>query len=355
MKPDFVSLTIMHRQRGLSLIELMISIGLGLVVLAALTSVFVNNSANRRDLDRSAVVLENGRYALSVLNSDLALAGYYAGLVTPTGTTALPCSTTVTGWQTSLARPVQGSNHTGASSSDMPCITTRKANTDAIFIQRASSCVAGPTTAAGCTGVTAGAAYLQVSECGDEYLTTPFRLSTDATTLTLRSTVVPTGGTPACSTTAATVAPIRKFYRSIYYVDSANILWRLDIDADSAALPPGTAVQIASGIENMQVEYGSDTNGDGAPDTFASAPADWGQVVGARVSLLVRADSAAPAYTDDKSYFLGDVCSLPSGSACPAPYAASTPIVRTASDQQFKRHVFSSYITFSNIVGRRQQ
>jgi type IV pilus assembly protein PilW len=355
MKPSSAS-SPGRREQGLSLIELMISITLGMIVLASLITVFVNNSASRRDLDRSAGVLENGRYAIGLLNDDLGLAGYYGSLTTLTGTTDLPCSTTVSEWSTSLARPVHGSNHTGTTSGDLPCVT-RKTNTDAIFIQRASSCVSGPTAETGCAGVAAGTAYLQVSECGDEYQTTKFRLSTDATTLTLKSIVLSTsGGSPTCSTTAATVAPIRKFYRSIYYVDSANILWRLDIDAASTASPPGTPVQIASGIESMQIEYGLDSNGDGAPDSFSSAPTAWDQVVGARVSLLVRADSSAPGYVDDKSYFLGDICSLPPGSStCPSPYSSSTPVVRSTSDQAFRRHVFSSYVTFGNVVGRRQQ
>ncbi|HEX6733311.1 MAG TPA: PilW family protein, partial [Azonexus sp.] len=210
------------------------------------------------------------------------------------------------------------------------------------------------------TAITAGTAYLQVSECGDEYLTTPVRVSTDSTTLTLRSTILPTGSatSPTCSTTAGTVAPIRKFYRSIYYIDDANVLWRLDVDAGSAASPPGTPVQIASGIDNMQIEYGLDNNADGAPDTFSSDPtaAEWALVVGARVSLLVSAESSAPGYSDDKTYNLGDICSLPPGTtSCAAPYSANTAVVRTTSEQRFNRHVFSSYITFGNVVGRRQQ
>ncbi|MBM3343261.1 MAG: prepilin-type N-terminal cleavage/methylation domain-containing protein [Betaproteobacteria bacterium] len=41
-------------QRGFSLIELMVAIALGLLILAALTTVFVNASATRSEIDRTS-------------------------------------------------------------------------------------------------------------------------------------------------------------------------------------------------------------------------------------------------------------------------------------------------------------
>ena len=42
----------LRREAGFSIIELMISITLGLVILAALTTFFVQTSQNRREMDR---------------------------------------------------------------------------------------------------------------------------------------------------------------------------------------------------------------------------------------------------------------------------------------------------------------
>ncbi len=350
-----------HGQLGVTLIELMVAVTIGLIVVAALTAAFVNSSNTRRELDRVAGVLENGRYAMSVLDTELAQAGNYGSLATPSGVFDQPCSTAVAHWGTSLDVHVHGSNQDDASGA-FSCLT-RKSDTDAIFIQRASSCVSGPTAASGCGAMVANAAYIQVSECGDEYQTTPFVLAANAgtlaTTYPLKSIVLPTsvGATPTCTVTAGTAA-IRRFYRSFYYVDANNVLWRMDVDAGSTATPPGTPFQIAGGIENLQFEYGLDSNGDGAPDSFTSTPAaaDWPSVVGARISLLARSESATPGYQDDKTYILGDVCSVPpTASSCPAPYSANTALVRTSADQAFKRHVFSSYVTFINPAGRRQQ
>ena len=63
-------------QRGLSLIELMISITLGLIILASLSTLFVNQSRTRVELDKSSRMIDNGRYAMELLSNDLRLAGW---------------------------------------------------------------------------------------------------------------------------------------------------------------------------------------------------------------------------------------------------------------------------------------
>ncbi|MBC7976331.1 MAG: prepilin-type N-terminal cleavage/methylation domain-containing protein, partial [Myxococcales bacterium] len=75
-----------HRSRGFTLIELMISVALGLIVLAALTSFFVRTSANRSEMERNSRQIENGRYAVNALRDDLALAGFYADITQPSTT-----------------------------------------------------------------------------------------------------------------------------------------------------------------------------------------------------------------------------------------------------------------------------
>lgn len=59
---------------------------------------------------------------------------------------------------------------------------------------------------------------------------------------------------------------------------------------------------VALGVETFQVAYGTDTNGDGAPDTWTAADgvAAWSRVAGVRVGLVVRgapgsAQRAVPA------------------------------------------------------------
>ena len=86
-------------------------------------------------------MIENGQYALVALSRDLAQTGFYGTLVTPAGGNIDLCSTDPAVWDDSLTlrgRPEQRRRR--------PACLARKPGTDAIFIQRASTCT---TTEAG--------------------------------------------------------------------------------------------------------------------------------------------------------------------------------------------------------------
>jgi type IV pilus assembly protein PilW len=62
---------------------------------------------------------------------------------------------------------------------------------------------------------------------------------------------------------------------------------------------------LATGIENMQVLYGEDTNGDGIANRYVTAAnlVSWNNVVSLRVSLLV--NSVMPGLPQPASVCLG--------------------------------------------------
>jgi Tfp pilus assembly protein PilW len=65
-----------NKQRGLSLIELMISITLGMTLMAAAMQFIVSTRQTYELNDDIARIQENGRIALDILSKDLKLAGY---------------------------------------------------------------------------------------------------------------------------------------------------------------------------------------------------------------------------------------------------------------------------------------
>jgi type IV pilus assembly protein PilW len=71
------------RQRGLTLIELMVGLVLGLFVLAGLLALFVGNKQTYRAQDAAADLQANARFALEILNREARKAGYRAAFVTP--------------------------------------------------------------------------------------------------------------------------------------------------------------------------------------------------------------------------------------------------------------------------------
>ena len=246
---------------------------IGMVLVAGLSTVFVNSSAARNEIELSADVIENGQYALVALSRDLAQTGYYGTLVTPAGGTIDLCSTDPAIWATSLTAYAVGLNNAEAD----PACLARKPGTDAVFIQRASTCT---TTEAGVgCAEEAGQAYLQVSECGMEYSLIPY--------------VVARGLDPALATADQ---GLRRHPGAEAPAGAALLLPEPRQRAEQrrhhadGPLPP---VALVENIEQMQIEYAVDVDGDGTPDAFSPTPADWSLVIGARFWLLARSTTTS--------------------------------------------------------------
>lgn len=353
------------RQRGLTLVELMVALAIGLVLLLAMSAVFVTSSSTRREIELSADVLESGRYALDVLSRELAQTGFYGSLhdatlkgqygpapaspadfVTNAGGNV--CATQMATWAGSLPihvvglRSAAGANVDG----DPGCLGDRKVGTDAIFVQRVATC-----TAAECGPEVAAKRYLQVSECGDEYIDQPPNGKTFAVVDGLDATL--TRQDKLC---AGAPAPRRAIVRRIFYITTNDALAYKDITPAGA----GNPVILADNIEQMQIAYGldGDADNDGVVDSAVDGTADgffagpktapaptpaeidafWSNVVGARVWLLARSTSTSANITQATSYVMDD-----------------TTETTTAGTRGLKRRIYSSYIPFVSPRARREQ
>src|SRR5690606_13022048 len=65
------------RMVGLSLVELMVALAIGLIVLAAVSTVFVNSKSSYTTQESSARLQENARFALQFIARHLRMAGYF--------------------------------------------------------------------------------------------------------------------------------------------------------------------------------------------------------------------------------------------------------------------------------------
>lgn len=68
-----------QRQSGLTIIELMISLVLGLVIISAVINVYVGSSRSSQFTEGLRTMQENGRYGVSALQRGIRLAGYSPG------------------------------------------------------------------------------------------------------------------------------------------------------------------------------------------------------------------------------------------------------------------------------------
>jgi type IV pilus assembly protein PilW len=64
---------------------------------------------------------------------------------------------------------------------------------------------------------------------------------------------------------------------------------------------------LVEGVENLQLEFGIDADGDGVPNQYLSVPTatQMQRAVAVRIHLLLRSIGKMSGYVDDKEYRLG--------------------------------------------------
>jgi type IV pilus assembly protein PilW len=341
---------------GVSIVEMMIAVTLGLLILAALASIFASSSAARNEIERNSRQIENGRYAIEVLSEELRLAGFYGELNTAQVLVppALPdvCSNDPAEWRRAIRIAVYGWDQ-GMLVPTCVTLSNHKTNTDVLVVRRASTCEAGTP---GCDPLVVGAPYMQVSRCNTEQTTIDNTYQMGFTAagwgLRLKGCIQP--------------AKLRRYIVRIFYISRDNgqgqdipTLKRLDFDGNFFQ---DTA--LVEGIEELNIEYGVDwgpINGvvvapDGRPEAYTTDPTsysdpscagnctpvlNWSNVVTARIHLLARNIEPSPDYEDRKIYTLGRTSSGNEYDVAPG--------------GNFRRHVYSSLVRVVNAAQRREQ
>lgn len=356
----------MRKQSGFSLIELMIGITIGMFIVAGMAMMFGNTSKSSAELEKSSRMIENGRYAADLLREDLQQAGYYdlTGLYGATDySRADPCDTGNLGFATSPAivvpTPVFGFNNSwvadytvGGTTVTGGCATTYTAanmkyrtGTDVLVVRHAST--GAPVTPA---SVVASTTYLQTSACSSDPLGTPFiSAAGTSATFTLKN--------KSCSGPRH----VRPMVSRVYFVATCNVCSGASADEIPTLkmldLQNGAMVTVAlvEGIENMQIEYRLDTDGDGVVDKFglkADAIAQectlaspnvgvcWKNVMAVDVYLLARNTEMTAGFQDTRSYTMGST----SGDV----------ITISTAEQAFKRHAFTMTVRATNNAIQRE-
>lgn len=362
-------------QRGSTLVEWMVSITIGLILLAGLTTLIAQQSSTQAELEKSSRQIENGRYAIQLLGEDIQMAGYYgefadvAGLAVPSALPD-PCLVTVAAIEPAMAFPVQGYDSPATTDGLLSCIDEKNhvSGTDILVVRSVEPVTL--TIAVAASAAASGQVYLQAGltpsglafdkAMGTGASVSGFTLLTQAKPATAAAS-----GIPATPAVPAAPAPLRKFQVHIYFVSPCSVMLNsstcMDSDDGGKPIPTLKRVQLSAsgamsttplveGIENMQIDYGFDTTLDGAPDNYAKSAipaadwatdsttkAHWGNVMALRVHLLARNNESSSGYEDSKSYTLG--------------LSGTTAV----SNDSFKRRVFSQLIRVVNQSSRRDQ
>jgi type IV pilus assembly protein PilW len=381
-----------HAQLGLSLIELMIAITIGLLLLAGLATIFANSSSSQNELRRAAAQIENGRFAMDTMTQDLQVAGFWGQYRSITSPASTPdaCDVSVTALTEAVNLPVQAYWSGGVTSKpSVPasCSTwlpasNLAAGSDVIVIRRAETAYVGigTTTVAGERYVQANPATISVQNGGGTTSCTTDAAGA-ATSITRRCLTPTTHADEICSGSCPGGSPsgyIRKLRVHIYFVAPCNVpaggATTCGADADGGRPVPtlkrleliasgGSAtfqiVPIAEGVEFMTIGYGIDDTptsvnaetgliGDGAPDRYVLNPnlTQMSNAVTVRLDLLVRNPEPSLNYTDNKSYGLGSDPSTPTSAAVTVTSANYSP--------SYRRHVYNSEIRLVNLSSRKE-
>jgi len=347
-------------QQGLTLIELMIAMVLGLLLIAGISQVFVSNQQSYRVTEEQSRLQENARFSFEFLTRDIREAGYSGCRVIEQMNVQSVANGPIPGF--SAQSTINGNEATGvnvwAPNLDASISGTVIDGTDVITLQKGSSCgatlvgnlsssnaniqVATPNSC----GLTAGDA-LMIADCEDAHIFRATNVSSGGTQTIAHGSSQNTGthfcnnqsgvGTGSCGTGNAKLygsdAELLKFSSLTYYVrlgaGGRNSLWVYDNTKAASAFNP---MELVEGVENMQVQYGLDTTGNDIVDTYqgASLIGSWDEVVSAEISLLL--ETQANNLTTTNQIYI---------------YDGAPPI--TAADRRLRR-VFTTTISIRNRV-----
>ncbi|RLA50940.1 MAG: hypothetical protein DRR42_11720 [Gammaproteobacteria bacterium] len=305
--PERAQLTQLCRQGrsgGFSLVELMVSVLLGIVLSLGIVSVYLESKRNYIAEEDTARIQENGRFALNYLKRELMQAGFYGGKLTvnqmPSVSVGTDCVASGN-WALDANEPLEFINDyttslTTNKGTILNCLPAEiKSGTDIFTVKRSSG---EPTLKNGVykTGVTAATSnqwYLKFENYGD---TKSWQNGSTAIT-----------GTEA---TEDSKVDFWEFYTQVFFIRNYSIASVDAIPTLCVARLVGSAMAtdcLVEGVEDMQIEFGIDEDSDGTPNRFMDNPsdADITDAVVARIYLLLRGTSEIAGYTNDKTYNLG--------------------------------------------------
>lgn len=320
-------------QRGVSMLELLIGMALGLVVVMVITSFFGPASQHRRNLENSGQMFDNATYAAELLGEEIRAAGYFGELrsAAVAWQAADPCAVALAslGWSTSPATAPLPLVGIGAADATPGCVTNRRSGTAMLTLRRFEF------DAAPVASLPSGV-HVQVSTCGSDPFNKPFVAGTDAAAMDLRVR------------NCTGLAPARRVLVRTYFVEcpggcGAGTVPRL---ARAELTPAGTiaVTPLVDGIEDLRFEYGFDTDDDGLPDVYRIAPSgvagnpddDWSNVVAVRLYLIARTRDPVAGHVDATSFDLG------------------LNGTRAAANDGFKRHIHTTLVRVMNVAGARE-
>jgi type IV pilus assembly protein PilW len=323
-----------RHQRGISLVELMIAMVVGLILMNGIFNIFLSSKRAYRTTEELGRIQENARYALQTLTKDLRMTGYMGcfGEVNKTDNVK-DSKKPIAAGVAYFDNPITGydaQSNTGTATSDwspnLPSYFSTYsyfssippiAGSDIIVIQRA---VPFSTSDTGSLATLSGSIQIDsnppapdsiakgdtlvISDCKDSDI---FMVDNDIDGSSVPVNISHDNSVNTSNSLSKSYLPNAKLMRMVmngYYVgtntDGNRALYRTRLAGNGAMKKE----ELLEGVETMQVAYGEDTNGDGVPNRYLSAGdvTDMGNIVTVRVGLLMYSIREVSEENDTRSF-----------------------------------------------------
>ena len=364
-----------NAERGVTLIEMMVAITVGLILLAGIIELFVSNKQAYRIQEGTNALNEGARYVLNQLTYDVRMAGHWggasrnggaAGNATNEGGTFSGGTAPANDCAQSPALSTLGiQGFDGGANSPLSCIAAGdyQANTDILIVRfgGAERVITAKAAAKPNTQFVRTNEYMRAEiRDGSKFSGNSYQSIVTATSVGTTDLAIETG-THTTQITATYLLDVAYYFVRRCASQSNGTAGVCDNGDDTTptltrlVLRDGVLVQedLMAGVEKFEVTYGIDTtptDNNPVATSFVNAAAvtaanNWDNVSEVRFSLVLRNSERDPTYTDTKPYVLYGGGALGAGVSYTPPSNAN-PLLNA---QKFLRKVFNSTVQVRNI------
>ncbi len=297
----------MQQQKGISLVEIMVSLVAGLILTAGVIQIFAANQQTYRVAEATSRFQENARFAMELLARNLRMAGYQG--CAGSARTIVNTLNDTTAFLYDFNTAVEGLEASGTTSwhaTPDNSISNPLPGRDILTIRGVFGndvpIIGQPSNTDDCTNAAAHTANLKVADsagfsdgdiviAGNCVKASIFQITNvNASTATVvhntGGSISPGNATKNLGACYAGNGALAKITTRTFYIrnNPAGTPSLYQKDNTSAA------EELIEGVEDMQILYGIDTDNDGSANQFVPANnvSDWSQVASLRVSLLLQ-------------------------------------------------------------------
>jgi type IV pilus assembly protein PilW len=294
-------------QFGLSLVELLISIVLALLLTSGMVAAYLESKRNYLYDEQQARLQENGRYAMTLLKREFAMAGFFGTALTmvDVASEAVATDCSANNWALDASISLDLVNNYAGEAAPTTLAEVVFTCLDGADIQPLTDLVAIKRTA-GAPSFHDGIPAIDLTPSTTEQWYLRLVDYVEPGWQKLRPVDLRDQGGAGSSLAfweaSAKIFYIRRYSDSTGLSDPVPTLCAETLVGQHM----GTRC-LVEGVENIQFEFGTDSDGDGVANRYVAAPlkAELRRTVSVRIHLLLRSIQPTPGYRDDRVYHLG--------------------------------------------------